>query len=163
VMIQQGDAANVIRVRYDFPMHRTHSRTARLHTRTFASSRISSIVVSLGGTSDSFVYQLQSAISRAKSIQVDMGLGYTHSHVVLDSGSLHTIDASLLIDITGGAGTNVLNVDQTNQASGRAVNVDPGAVLRLNLNGGPGSDLINLAYRGQLNGYLDLRAGSGTG
>jgi hypothetical protein len=163
VVIQQDDAANVIRVRYDFQMHRAHSRTARLHTRTFASSRISSIVVSLGGPSDSFRYELQSDLTRAKSIQVGLGPGNNQADVDLDSGSSHTIHANLLIDITGGAGTNVLNVDQTNKASARAVNVDPGAVLRLNLNGGPGSDLIKLAYQGQLNGYLDLRAGGGTG
>jgi hypothetical protein len=163
VMIQQDDAANVIRVGYAFQAHRAHSRTARLHTRTFASSRISSIVVSLGGRNDSFRYELQSDLTRAKSIQVGLGPGNNQSDLDLDSGSSHTIHANLLIDMTGGAGTNVMNVDQTNKAAGRAVNVDPGAVLRLNLNGGPGSDLIDLGYQGQLNGYLDLRAGGGTG
>jgi hypothetical protein len=126
--------------------------------QTFQSSAVQSITVSLHDGNDTFHYELESDTRWAKSMTVNLGdHGAKQADVDLDALSSHTLHANFAVTVNGGASTDVINFNQTNRQAARAVNIDAGVAVDVQLNGGSGVNSLNANYRGQLNGYLDMR------
>jgi hypothetical protein len=184
VTVRQDDATDTLRVTYDAtitaivgfrpgrfdpftgryipPRFITVSQTINL-SQNFVSSSISAINVSLGDFNDSFTYNLVADLNHAKTMTVNLGHQNNRANINLDSGGAHTLHANLKIDVTGGSHRDELYVNQANLATPQNVNIDAGDLLRLNLDGGSGSDDLRVDYRGVVSGHIDLRAVGGLG
>jgi hypothetical protein len=137
-----------------------------LQYQSYNSSAVRNITVSPGNWGDGFTYSLQSDNLYDKTITVNQGSGNDTANINLDDGGSHTFHANFRLDLNGGLGTNTINLNQANAGLNRSLNIDPGVLVRLNLNGNEqlpdgswvgGVDTIFANYRGQVNGSLDLR------
>jgi hypothetical protein len=193
VRIYQDDTANTLRVYYDvearistglrlnyipswpprYSITQTYVTFKLTMSQTFASNLVSTISVYMQDQDDRFSYELQSDLSHPKSVSVDGGAGHNYYHLDLDAGpdSQNTLHGNFQFWVTGNQQQDDIYINQTNATLGRDVNIDAGAMLRLTLNqntnpaalGTRGADSINVRYRGQLNGHLDMRVQGGEG
>jgi hypothetical protein len=184
VTIRQDDATDTLRVSYDATLTIGYRLTGGRFdpftgrwipprfvpitapgtlSQNFTSSTISAINVSLGDFDDIVTYDLVSDLSHAKTLTINLGNQTNRANINLDANGAHSLHANLKIDVTGGIHRDELWVNQANLASARAVNIDAGDLLRLNLNGGGGVDDLRVDYRGVVSGHIDLRVLGGAG
>jgi hypothetical protein len=115
-----------------------------LGTQNF--SRVDTIVIKMKGGNDKVTYNLNGALSTARTITPDLGSD-DDTFTADINGDLN---AKLTIDATGGGGDDVMTINSDN------VNVAKGVTFQADMDGNGGKDTITTNYSGVLDGTLDL-------
>ena len=71
--------------------------------------------------------------------------------------------ATARLALSGDAGDDILNTYETYNGGYDNVNISEGALLDVNVQGGPGNDQLNMTYGGNVRGKLQIRQDGGDG
>src|SRR5262245_48931065 len=124
--------------------------TSPSNTATREASNITNIVVLAGGGNDTVDYQLDNAVTRAKTLLVDLGSGNDVANLNASAG----VNGSyLLATVYGGAGADAI--------TGSIGAVAAGAAAALAFDGGLGNDTVTATSNGLLNGALAVAVSGG--
>jgi hypothetical protein len=122
-----------------------------LGTQNF--SGVDAIVINMKRGKDKVTYNLNDALSTARTITPDLGNGDD----TFTANIKADLNANLTIDATGGSGDDVMTINSDN------VNVAKGVTFEADMDGNSGKDTITTNYSGVLDGTLDLLHKGGDG
>ena len=115
-----------------------------LSTQNF--NGVDKIVINMRGGEDKVTYNLNGALSTARTINPDLGDGDN----TFTANIKADLNADLTIDATGGGDDDVMTINSDN------VNVAKGVTFKADMDGKGGKDTITTNYSGVLDGTLDL-------
>jgi hypothetical protein len=115
-----------------------------LSTQNF--NGVDTIDIKMKGGKDKVTYNLNGALSTARTITPDLG----NKADTFTANINADLNAKLTIDATGGSGDDVMTINSDN------VNVAQGVTFHADMDGNGGNDTITTNYSGVLDGTLDL-------
>jgi len=115
-----------------------------LSTQNF--NGVDTIDIKMKGKKDKVTYNLNGALSTARTIKPDLGDGIDTFTANINGD----LNANLTIDATGGGGDDVMTINSNN------VNVAKGVTFEADMDGQGDKDKITTNYSGVLDGTLDL-------
>jgi hypothetical protein len=104
----------------------------------------------MGSGNDAVLYALQHGLGTPRNLVANLGAGHDEFYADID-GSL---SVSLLIDVRGSSGDDLIGVDVESY-------IGKYATLRTELRGDWGKDQVYTTYYGELDGFLDLYSEGG--